>query len=156
MARFWLVGILLFMAASALFAQEQVVGRYAVHLGVMSWESIQAGYHGADSDLRAHQYRMAKEMAAMHGGGAKGDYHVLVVIDDRESGRLIDDAEVRVEVAGAADRRLSAMLERMEMASFAGYGGYLRFNIAEPYTLRVIFSRPPDKEVSEVEFTHSP
>jgi len=51
---------------------------------------------------------------------------------------------------------LSAMLERMEMASFAGYGGYLRFNIAEPYTLRVIFSRPPDKEVSEVEFTHSP
>jgi len=153
MSKFWLVGICLLMTASPLFAQEREVGRYVVHLGVMSWETIQAGHHGEDSDLKARQYRMAKEMASMHGGGAKGDYHVLVVIDDRDSGRPIDDAEVRLEVSGAGGRRLSAMLERMDMAGFAGYGGYLMFNFAEPYTLRVIFSRPQDQEAREVEFT---
>jgi len=152
MKRFLLVGICLFLSASASYAQDQVVGRYAVHLGVMSWETIQSENRGEGSDLQARQYRMAKQMAAMHGGGDKGDYHVMVVIDDRDSGRPIDDAEVRVEISGAGGRELSAMLERMDMAGFAGYGGYLRFNFAEPYTMRVIFSRPSDQEVREVAF----
>jgi len=152
MTRLWLVGVCFFITTTTLFAQEQIVGHYAVHLGVMNWETIQSGTHGEDSDLRARQYRMAKQMTAMHGGGAPGDYHVLVVIDDRDTGQPLADAEVRVEVAGAGDRRLSAMLERMEMAGSAGYGGYLKFNFAEPYTLKVIFSRPSNQEVHEVDF----
>jgi len=153
MTRFLLLGICLLLSATTLFAQEQVTGRYSVHLGVMSWETIQAGNHGEDSDLQARQYRMAKQMAAMHGGGEPGDYHVLVVIDDRDSGRPVTDAEVRVEVAGAGDQQLSAMLERMDMAGFTGYGGYLKFNFADPYTLQVIFNLPDDPHAHEVEFT---
>lgn len=154
MMRYGLVGLLLFMAVSTLFAQEQVVGRYSVHLGIMSWETIQAGQRGGDSALKARQYRMAKQMEAMHGGGAKGDYHVLVVIDDRDSGRPVDDAKVQVDVSGAGGRKVSAMLERMDMAGFTGYGGYLKFNFTEPYTLRVTFSRSSDRETREVEFAY--
>lgn len=156
MVRFWLAFILFFVTASTLSAQEKVVDHYSVRLGLMSWESIQAGIDGEPLSLSAYQRKMAKEMTEMHGGGGEGNYHVLVVIDDRDSGQRIKDAEVEIVVSTKKSQGEAATLERMEMGGFAGYGGYIRFNFEEPYTIRISFSRPSVGEVSEVEFSNPP
>lgn len=92
----------------------------------------------------------------MHGGREVGDYHVLVVIDDTASDQRVKDAEVEVVVSSKGSTRAVATLERMDMAESAGYGGYLNFNFAEPYTLRGSFSRPLVGESSQVEFSNLP
>lgn len=150
---FWLVGLCFLITTPSLFAQEKSVERYNVHLGIMSWESIQAGNHVENSDLQSRQYKMAKEMATMHGGGAKGDYHVLIVIDDQDSGLPVEDAKVWVTASAPETKDVTATLERMDMAGYVGYGGYLSFTFSKPYTLRVFFNRRADPTEHEVEFS---
>ena len=156
MLRFWLTCFLCFATVTSLSAQEKVVDHYTVRLGLMPWERIQAGVSENTTALSKQQYMMAIEMAKMHGGGEVVDYHVLVVIDDVASGQRVKDAEVEVVVSSKGSTRAVATLERMDMAELTGYGGYLRFNFKEPYTLRISFSRPLDGEARQVEFSNLP
>lgn len=92
-------------------------------------------------------------MAAMHGGGMRGDYHVLVTIDDLATGQVIEDAEVKIVVSGKDKQREAITLEKMDMDGFAGYGGFIRFNFEEPYTLQISFTRASVNEAGQVEFS---
>ena len=156
MLRFWLTCFICFATVASLSAQERFVDHYTVRLGLMPWERIQAGVSENTNALSKYQYMMAKEMAKMHGGAEVGDYHVLVVIDDAASGQRVKDAEVEAVVFSKGSTRAVATLERMDMAESAGYGGYLRFNFEEPYTLRISFSRPLVGEARQVEFSNLP
>jgi len=156
MLRLLLTCFLCFATVTSLSAQEKVVDHYTVRLGLMPWERIQAGVNENTTALSKYQYMMAIEMAKMHGGGEVVDYHVLVVIDDAASGQRVKDAEVEVVVSSKGTTRAVATLERMDMAELTGYGGYIRFNFEEPYTLRISFSRPLVGETRQVEFSNLP
>ncbi|WP_020677948.1 hypothetical protein [Geopsychrobacter electrodiphilus] len=156
MKRFWLACIFCLATATTLSAMEKVIDDYSVTLGIMSWKSIQAGINAEAPAFSTYQRRMAKEMAEMHGGGVVGDYHVLVVIDNKASGQQVKDAEVDVVVSSPGSSSETATLERMDMDGFAGYGGYIGFNFEKPYTMRISFKRPLSGEVRQVEFSNLP
>jgi len=156
MVKFWLACILFLAMTFSVFAQERVVDHYLVRLGIMSWENIQSEVREEVHSLSTYQHKMAKQMAEMHGGGMRGDYHVLVTIDDLDSGQRIEDAEVNIVVFGKDKQSETATLERMIMDGFAGYGGFIRFNFEEPYTLRISFKRASVNEAGQVEFSRLP
>lgn len=156
MVKFWLPWVLFFLMTTPLFAQEQVADHYSVRLGLMSWQAIQAEMKEEAHSWSAYQHKMAKQMAEMHGGGVRGDYHILVTIDDLDSGQSVKDAEVRIVVTGKDKHPQTATLERMIMDGFVGYGGYVRYNFAELYTLRIAFNRPSVGENGVVVFSNPP
>ena len=89
-------------------------------------------------------------------GGKKGDYHVLVVINDTETWQVIKDANVKVSVSDKQSQSETATLENMTMEGFTGYGGYLQFDLNLHHTLHVSFSLPSDDKIREVEFSNQP
>lgn len=154
--RLWLATTLLLVLVPTLFAQEQMVDHYSVRLGIMSWENIQSELDEEAHSLSAYQRKMAKQMTEMHGGGMRGDYHVLVTIDDTASGQRIEDAEVEVIVSNKDKQRETATLEQMVMDGFAGYGGFIRFNFEEPYSILISFKRALVGETGQAEFSTLP
>lgn len=154
--RLWLAIILLLVLVPTLFAQEQMVDHYSVRLGIMSWEDIQSEVDEEANSLSAYQRRMSKQMAEMHGGGMRGDYHVLVAIDDVVSGQRIEDAEVEVVVSNKDRQSETARLEQMVMDGFPGYGGFIRYNFEEPYSILISFKRASVGETGQVEFSTLP
>jgi hypothetical protein len=128
--------ILMFTAA---FAQEKVVGNITVNLGVLSWEEIKAS---TTEKLATHSEnfhrKMAKTMLEMHGGGAKGAYHVMVMLSDEFTGKDINDAAVTVTaVAKAGPEKVTQNLKSMSMNGFSGYGEFYKMKSRGTYVFKV-------------------
>ncbi|MDA8239328.1 MAG: hypothetical protein M0Z67_03030 [Nitrospiraceae bacterium] len=131
--------------AAPVAAQEKTVDNYVVNFGILSWEQIQRDVPVKPAThTEEYHYKMARETAKMHGGGKKGTYHILVVIDDKNAGRRIDNADVRVTFIGRFGPE-TIKLQPMTMDGFAGFGQFVRLRNEGPYVFNVFF-RFSDKE----------
>ncbi len=135
-------------------AQEKIVGNYSVNFGIISWEDIQRGFKEKPA-VHAEEYhlKMAREMARMHGGGKKGTYHMLVVIDDKRTGQRIDKADVRVTILPEFAIRGEPMkLQPMTMNGYAGFGEFVKFRSSGRRIFKIFFRFSEKEEFKEVDF----
>lgn len=149
-----LVGIILFSLFPAhLFAQEKVVDGFSVNFGMISWEQMERGMtEKPATHTEEYHYGIAREMSKMHRGGKKGTYHILVVIDDKKTGRRIDKADVRVTFIGRRGPE-TIKLQPMAMDGFAGFGRFVRLRQEGPYVFSVSFRFSDKKEFRQVRYT---
>ena len=137
--------LLICMFASRVIAQEKTVDNFSVNFGVISYEQIQKGLGDKPAThTEEYHYEMAREMAKMHKGGGKGTFHILVVIDDKKTGKRIDKADIRVTFVGRRGPE-TMKLQPMTMNGFAGFGEFVRLRSEGPYVFDVSF-RLSDKE----------
>jgi hypothetical protein len=124
---------------SSLFAQEKTVNDLTVKLGVLSWEEIQtASLEKPAVHTEDFHRKMARSMAKMHGGGTKGDYHVMIVLTDETTGKAVKHADVMVKaVAKAGPEEITHSLQRMSMDGFYGYGEFYRLTFPGPYVFEI-------------------
>ena len=135
-------------------AQEKIVGNYSINFGIISWEQIQRGF-GEKPATHTEEYhlKMAREMARMHGGGKKGTYHILVVIDDKRTGQRIDKADVRVTILPEFAIRGEPMkLQPMTMNGYAGFGEFVKFRSSGRRIFKIFFRLSEKEEFKEVDF----
>jgi hypothetical protein len=147
----------LFLLSPA-YAQEEIVDNIAVELGVISWTDIEKELKGKPkTHTGEYHIKMAKKMAAMHGGGIKDEYHILIVLIDRSSNTHIGDAHVEVTAkAKTGPEQVTHKLQHMTMNNFSGYGEYFRLSYHVPYIFEVKFSLKGQEKVYTVEFERSP
>ncbi len=145
--------IYIFLSTAPVYAQEQLIDGFSVNFGIMSWEQIQRGLtEKPASHAEEYHYRMAREMATMHGGSKKGASHVLVVIDDKKTGKRIDKADVRVTFVGRRGPE-TVKLRPMTVNDFSGFGEFVVLRSSGPYVFNVSFrfsDREPFKEAKFV------
>lgn len=145
--------ILLCLAVTPVYAEKKIAGDFAVNLGVISWEQIQKGLQERPaSHIEEYHYKMAKEMAKMHGGGGKGTYHILVVIDDKKTGRKISAADVEVTLIDWLRREKTIQLKPMSMDGSSGFGEFVRIGSGGTYVLRIRFRLSEKEAFHETEF----
>jgi hypothetical protein len=147
----------LFLLSPA-YAQEKIVDKIGVELGIISWTDIEKELkEKPKTHTEEYHIKMAKKMAEMHGGSVKGEYHVLIVLIDRGSNTHIGDAHVEVTTKAAAGlEQLTHKLQPMTMNSFSGYGEYFRLSYHVPYIFDAKFSLKGQEKVYTVEFERSP
>lgn len=125
------------------FAQEKVVGDLSVKLGVISWEEIQASSKEKPAAHTEEFHReMAKSMMAMHGGGSKDTYQVMVMLSDKSTGENIKHADVIVTaVAKAGPEEITHKLQRMSMGGLSGFGEFYKLTLRGHMCSRLIFRK---------------
>lgn len=141
--------------AMPVFAQEQVVDNFTINFGIISWEQIQKGMtEKPASHTEEYHYRMAREMATMHGGGGKGTHHILVVLADKKTGRRVSTADVRVKVIDRLRRQKeeTVRLQPMTMDGFPGFGEFVEIGFSGAYIFKVSFRLSEKENFKEVEF----
>ena len=81
----------------------------------------------------------------------EGDLHILVVIDDKKTGKRVDKADVRVTFVGRLGPE-TVRLQPMTMNNFAGFGEFVRLGSARPYVFNVSFRLSGKEPVKEARF----
>ena len=81
----------------------------------------------------------------------EGDLHILVVIDDKKTGKRVDKADVRVTFVGNLGPE-TVKLQPMTMNSFAGFGEFVRLGSAGPYVFNVSFRLSEQEPIKEARF----
>ncbi len=133
----------LLMSGASVFAQEKTVKDLTVYLGVISWEELHdASMNKPASHTEEFHRDMAKFMAAMHGRGGKGEYHVMVILKEKSTGKFIKDANIVVTaVAEAGPEEMSRKLQPMSMDGFSGFGSFYKLTFPGPYSFNVEVER---------------
>lgn len=135
------------------FAQDEVVKGTSVTFSVVSWEDLQKGLKDRPEDhtLDFH-LKLAKAMSEMHGGGSKGDQHVMVFLTDATFGYQIGGVEVQVTaIAKTGTEEVTRQLKSMSVDGLPGYGEYFQLSSRGPFVFKVKISQGKSR-VYETEF----
>ncbi|RJQ48336.1 MAG: hypothetical protein C4538_03985 [Nitrospiraceae bacterium] len=121
------------------FAEEKVVDEIVVDFGIISWEDIEAGIKERPSThTEEYHHKMAKAMSEMHGGGGKGEYHVMIMLKEKASGKPIKNENVWVTaVSQAAPETITHKLKPITMDEYYGYGEFFKLNFPGLYVFQV-------------------
>ncbi len=94
----------------------------------------------------------------MHGGASQeaNEFHVTIALFERDSGKRVEDAEVRATVSGLGHVGTSRLqLEPMSIAETVTYGGFITMSGKDRYTIAVEVRKPGSKGSPKTEFTYS-
>lgn len=131
--------VLIVLPFTVAFAQEKVTGDLFVKLGVISWEEMQSSSKEKPAAHTEEFHRkMAKSMMAMHGGGSKDTYHVMVMVSEKSTGKDVQHADVMITaVAKAGPEEITRKLQRMSMDGMSGFGEFFKLTFKGPYVFKV-------------------
>jgi hypothetical protein len=91
-------------------------------------------------------------MSGMHGGGSKGDQHVMILLTDVTFGHQIGNAEVQVTaISKTGTEEVTRQLKSMSVDGLPGYGEYFQLTSKGPYVFKVKLEMGKDR-ISETEF----
>ena len=154
MFRFLSMLSIFYLFVTPVFAEEKVVDGFSVNLGIISWEQIQESMKEKPAaHTEGYHYKIAREMAKMHKGGKKGTHHILVVLNDKKTGRRIDQADVKVNVISRVlPQNEIIKLKPMTIDEYSGFGEFVKIRYKGPYILLVIFRLSEKDEFKEVKF----
>lgn len=134
--------------AGAVRAQDpgsyQIVGSVAAYLGVMPAEIV-GGHPTYHPEAR------------MHGGPPAGVHseHIVIALFEDPSGTRIEDAKVEMTVAGLGGVGITPItLDPMLIAGVITYGGYVKLDGADTYSLDLKISRPASAVVTKMRFNY--
>jgi hypothetical protein len=121
------------------FAQDKVVNGTSVTFSVISWEDIRKGLKDKPADhSQDFHLKLAKAMSEVHGGGSKGDHHVMALLTDATFGHQISNAEVQVTaISKTGSEKVSRQLKLMTIDGLPGYGEYFKLTSRGPFVFKV-------------------
>jgi hypothetical protein len=109
--------------------------------------TVNFGSVAADVALSAAGHR---ESHPTHPPG--GSQHLLITLDDQQSGKRIGDAEVAVEVTGPSGRVEKKPLLHTQAGGFADYSELFVFGPSGKYTVRVFITPAQSARPIETKF----
>ncbi len=128
-------------ATAQAHAARQVVDGLVFHYGLVPAEIV-----------LAHPDSHAERQ--LHGGGSRGESHlVLALFDERQKIRLVQ-AEVTVQISRAEVVVASMPLQPMTIRGQPGFGGFVSVGAAGVYTIRFDVRLPGASSVSTAAFEY--
>ncbi|MDX1609810.1 MAG: twin transmembrane helix small protein [Halofilum sp. (in: g-proteobacteria)] len=131
-AAFALILVAIFLAGGWLQAPQPHGDRLAIHLGVIPAEVVRDQY-GADSD-EANAYASLPDSEDAH--------LVTVAVQERATGRRVDNAEVSATVGMPGMTRSEKPLNAASFDGMTTYGNYFRMPDSGIYQIGVTVERP--------------
>jgi hypothetical protein len=119
---------------------RQVVNGIDVYLGIVPAEIVRG--HPSGQPERE-----------MHGGAAKGGYHVMAALFEHASGKRITDAQVTAQLASPTNPGPETRLEPMTIAGALTYGNYIDMARGGSYRIVVQIHRPGLPDTIRATFT---
>lgn len=132
--------VALALTATASLGQEKSVGGLVINLGLMTAAKAMQ----ADGHREAHEHAFTNSSAAEH---------ILVSIEDAQTGRRIGDARVVVEVKDPKGKIETRPLLNTQSAGVPDYSEIFQFGWSGKYEIRVMITRTPGSKPIEARFT---
>ena len=88
----------------------------------------------------------------MHGGGKRGQNHIVLALFDGE--QRIAQADVTVHVTLAGGPSVTRRLEPMTISGQPGFGGFVSMGAPGIYKIRFEVRRPGQPQLEQAEFEH--
>lgn len=135
----WLLALPASSGAQSAHAIRQGAQGLAFHYGLVPAELVLA-------HPREHAERQ------MHGGGKRGQKHVVLALFDGE--QRIAEADVTVHVTLTGGPSVTRRLEPMTIAGQPGFGGFVSIGAPGIYKIRFEVRRPGQPQLEQAEFEH--
>ena len=127
------------MWSPAMAQNSRIVDGLVLNLGIVP----------AEVALRADGHRDAHPA-----NPPSGSQHLLITVDDRNSGKRISDAEVSVEVTDPKGHAEKKPMLHTQGGGLPDYSELFRFGWPGEYSIRVIIARPSAKPIETVLKVH--
>lgn len=135
----WLLALPASSGAQNAHAIRQSAQGLAFHYGLVPAELVLA-------HPREHPERQ------MHGGGKRGQNHIVLALFDGE--QRVAEADVTVHVTLAGGPSVTRRLEPMTIAGQPGFGGFVSMGAPGIYRIRFEVRRPGQPQPERAEFEH--
>lgn len=90
----------------------------------------------------------------MHGGGRRGESHIVLALFDASNGRRIAEAEVTLHLTLVGGSSVTRRLEPMKIAGQPGFGGFVSIGTPGIYQIRFNARRPGTVAEATAVFEH--
>jgi hypothetical protein len=90
----------------------------------------------------------------MHGGGRRGESHIVLALFDDNARTRVAEAEVTLHMTLAGGGSVTKRLEPMTIAGQVGFGGFVSVGAPGTYSIRFDVRRPGIAGVASAQFEH--